>query len=111
MTNGGTDGGIDTLVLKDSGGNYFLVPMEALERGRVPAEQRAEVERAIDAQGDVQGYVVPLAIAGALAFGYGMMAGAGIASYLLDNESDGGSGQTWGQVIDNFVQQGTPKRP
>jgi hypothetical protein len=35
------------LVVKDAEGNYFLVPHETLERGRVPEEQRAEIERLI----------------------------------------------------------------
>lgn len=79
---------IDTLVLKDGEGSYYLVPLEVLERGRVPAEQRAEVERLISEQEDVQGYVVPLAIAGALAFGFGMMAGAAFTTAIL-NETTG----------------------
>lgn len=102
---------VDTLVLKDGEGTYFLVTMDALERGRVPVEQRADVERAIDEQGDVQGYIVPLAIAGALALGFGMMAGASITTYIINSSDDGGSGMTLGQAIEQFGQSGTPKGP
>jgi hypothetical protein len=37
----------NTLVVKDAAGNLFLVPHEMLEQGRVPEEQRAEIERLI----------------------------------------------------------------
>ncbi len=47
------------LVLQDGAGNYFLLPLEVLERGRVPEEQNAEVERLLaEADADVSGYVV-----------------------------------------------------
>jgi hypothetical protein len=48
------------LVVKNGAGDYFVVPQELLERGRVPAEHRAEVERLIAAatQGDIGGYDV-----------------------------------------------------
>ncbi|MGH2587102.1 MAG: hypothetical protein ACRDJE_19490 [Dehalococcoidia bacterium] len=46
-----------TLVLKDQAGNYFLVPQETLEQGRVPEEHTAEVERVFADQGDVQGHI------------------------------------------------------
>ncbi|MGH2588166.1 MAG: hypothetical protein ACRDJE_24880 [Dehalococcoidia bacterium] len=45
-----------SLVLKDEAGNYFLVPQELLEQGRVPEEHTAEIERLIAEQQDVQGY-------------------------------------------------------
>ena len=50
------------LVFKNEVGDYFLVPQEALEEGRVPAEHKAEVERLLaeDTHGgngeDVQGF-------------------------------------------------------
>ena len=51
-----------TLVLKDTAGDYFLVPLETLERGRVPAERRPEIERLIsEHQGDVQGHAMTMA--------------------------------------------------
>jgi hypothetical protein len=53
-----------TLVLQDATENYFLVQVETLERGRVPDAHKAEVERRIAEQGDVQGYVVPVFVAG-----------------------------------------------
>jgi hypothetical protein len=55
-----------TLVFKNAAGDYFLVPQEVLEQGRVPAEHRAEVEQAIAAaqdgagEDDVQGHILPL---------------------------------------------------
>jgi hypothetical protein len=56
-----------TLVLRDDEGNYFLVPQETVEKGRVPAEQKAEIERLIGEQEDVQGHIwhalfTPLAV-------------------------------------------------
>ncbi len=35
------------LVLKDTAGSYFLIARETLERGRVPTEHKAEVERLV----------------------------------------------------------------
>ncbi|MGH2587103.1 MAG: hypothetical protein ACRDJE_19495 [Dehalococcoidia bacterium] len=52
MTNAQTG----TLVLKDTAGNYFLVSQAAVEQGRVPEEQKAEVEQIL-AGADVSGYV------------------------------------------------------
>jgi hypothetical protein len=46
----------DTLVMKDSEGNYFLVPHETVEQGRVPEEQRAEIERLIG-EADTTGHI------------------------------------------------------
>jgi hypothetical protein len=42
-----TEDRIPVLVFKDEGGDYFLVPQELLERGRVPDEHKDEVERRI----------------------------------------------------------------
>jgi len=59
-----------TLVFKDGAGEYYLLPQEALERGRVPEEHKAEVERllatATDAKdgADVQGYFWPILLLG-----------------------------------------------
>ena len=39
----------DMLLLKDEAGDYYVLPQELLERGRVPAEQTAEAERAFAA--------------------------------------------------------------
>ena len=58
-----------TLVLKNQAGDYFLLPQEVLERGRVPDERKAEVEQqvagaevfALIDREDVQGYLAPLA--------------------------------------------------
>ena len=55
-----------SLVLKDATGNYFLLPLEAIEQGRVPAERRDELDQFIAAatQGgtggdDAEGYIWP----------------------------------------------------
>jgi hypothetical protein len=48
-----------TLVLKDEAGHYFLVAQETLERARVPAEHKAELERLLTEPGaDASGYMV-----------------------------------------------------
>lgn len=44
------------LLLKDSEGNYFLLPQETLKRHRVSEEHKAEIEGLIAAERDVQGY-------------------------------------------------------
>jgi hypothetical protein len=69
-----------TLVFKDATGNYFLVPQDALERGRVPEVRKAEVEQIIAAQGsatgdDTEGYILPLIYVAA--FSVGLAAGIG----------------------------------
>ena len=64
------------LVLKDGMGNYFLVPQETLERGRVPEEHKAEVERLISEQhDDVRGHSPALGLGGAIAFMTGILIG------------------------------------
>jgi hypothetical protein len=45
-----------TLVFKDEAGEYYLLPQAALERGRVPAAHRAEIERLAAESGDVSGH-------------------------------------------------------
>ena len=49
----------DLLVLKSEAGEYFVLPQELLERGRVPAEHTADAERAFaSAQAeDVEGHL------------------------------------------------------
>jgi hypothetical protein len=47
----------NTLVLKDQAGEYYLLPQETLERGRIPEEHKVEVEHLIAEQQDVQGYI------------------------------------------------------
>jgi hypothetical protein len=53
-----------TLVLKDGAGNYFLVSEETLEQGRVPEARTPELERILAEQQEVQGYVLPMFVAG-----------------------------------------------
>jgi hypothetical protein len=69
MTDVQTDQPI-TLILKDQTGDYFLVPREVMERHRVPAEQKAEIEQALagatairgDGADDTEGFGLPLVI-------------------------------------------------
>ena len=76
------------LVLKDQVGDYFLLPQETLERGRVPQERKAEIEQLIaERQTDVQGYVgfiahAVISLAQAVAIG----AGALYRQYELSQE-------------------------
>jgi hypothetical protein len=44
-----------SLVVTDRQGNYYLIPTESFERGRVPEERRAEIERAMQ-EHEVIGY-------------------------------------------------------
>lgn len=48
-----------TLVFKSEAGDYFLVPQDSIERGRVPEEYKTEIEGLLaEADEDVSGYVV-----------------------------------------------------
>lgn len=80
MTN--ADAQSSTLVFKDQAGDYFFLPQEALERGRVPEEHRAEVERLVAERDDVSGHVAPIVI-----FFAGALLGGGVSigtmAYLL----------------------------
>jgi len=49
------------MVLRDSAGNYYVLPVEVMERARVPAERIAEVEAAI---GEVTAYAMGSAVGG-----------------------------------------------
>jgi hypothetical protein len=79
-----------TLIFKDRAGGYYLLPQAALERGRVPAERAAEVERliaeskAVEGE-DTQGHFLPLLfLAGCAAFGTGAAIGVGFSDVILD---------------------------
>jgi hypothetical protein len=43
------------LVVRDGAGDYFLLPTDVLERGRVPEARKAEVAQLLD-EPDVSGY-------------------------------------------------------
>lgn len=47
-----------TLVFRDQAGEYYLLSQATLEQGRVPAEQKAEIERIVGevASDDVAGH-------------------------------------------------------
>jgi hypothetical protein len=94
-----TDDAQTAVVLKSAAGDYYMVPLETLLQGRVSEERTTEVERLLSEQQDVQGHVVPLVVAGGLAFGYGVFAGNAIANLIMNrNSGDGGTKQ----LIDAF---------
>jgi hypothetical protein len=103
-----SDEQIDALVFKDQAGEYFIVARETLERGRVPAEGRAEVERLIaEAEGarsndgdDAQGYIWPLIWAAEIAIGAAIIIGWSGPEVPTGPSTGGGSGSG-----------GTPQQP
>src|SRR5436190_22699347 len=66
------------MVLRDADGNYYVLPIEVMERARVPKERVAEVEAAI---GEVTAYSMGGAVGG------GIMELDG--SYLVEEETEG----------------------
>jgi hypothetical protein len=75
------------LVFKSEAGDYFLLPRELLERGRVPEGRKAELAQLIEEQGDVQAYDTQsglrdlVTLVGVLAGG---IAGLSIGSTVVD---------------------------
>ena len=67
------------MVLRDAQGNYYVLPLDVVERARVPAERQAELEAALGG-GEVSGYAMVGAVGG------GIMEVDG--SYLVDEEVD-----------------------
>jgi len=67
------------MVLRDAGGTYYLLPLDVIERARVPVERQAELEAAIGG-GEVSGYSMVGAVGG------GIMDVDG--SYLVNEETD-----------------------
>jgi len=67
------------MVLRDAQGNYYVLPLDVVERARVPAEHQAELEAALGG-GEVSGYSMVGAVGG------GIMEVDG--SYLVDEETD-----------------------
>lgn len=53
-------------MLADQEGNYYLIPIDALQEMRIPDEHRQAVESA--ASGDTQGFVADFAAQNRLAF-------------------------------------------
>ena len=51
-----------TLVLKDGAGDYYLLPLAALERGRVREEDKPRLEQIIAEQDDVHGHLIGLVV-------------------------------------------------
>jgi len=92
-----------TLVLKDEADEYYLVPQATLERGRVPAEHRAELEQLLADSGDVSGH-------SAIGIGIGVgliVVGVGLVIY---GQSIDDSGPTTGQLIQQMVDAGNRVR-
>jgi hypothetical protein len=67
------------MVLRDAQGNYYVLPLDVVERARVPAERQAELEAA-SGGGDVSGYAMVGAVGGGIVEIDG--------SYLVDEETD-----------------------
>ncbi len=67
------------MVLRDAQGHYYVLPLDVVERARVPAERQADLETAIGS-GEVTGYTMVGAVGG------GIMQLDG--SYLVDEETD-----------------------
>jgi hypothetical protein len=67
------------MVLRDGQGNYYVLPLDVIERARVPAERQAELEAAIGS-GEVSGYAMVGAVGGGI-----MQVDA---NYLVDEETD-----------------------
>jgi hypothetical protein len=53
------------MVLRDMDGNYYLLPLDVVQKARVPEESKAEIEAAIGG-GDVAGYDMAGAVAGGI---------------------------------------------
>jgi hypothetical protein len=65
------------MLLRDMEGNYYVLPLDVIERARVPEERKAALEAALGG-GDVAGY----GMAGAVGGGIVELDG----SYLVDEE-------------------------
>jgi hypothetical protein len=74
-----TESQAKAMVLRDAQGNYYVLPLDVVERARVPTERRAELEAAISS-GEVSGY----AMVGAVGGGIVQLD----ASYLVEEETD-----------------------
>ncbi len=53
------------MVLRDAVGNYYVLPLDVVERARVPAERLAEIEAAIG-DDEVSGYSMEGAVGGGI---------------------------------------------
>ena len=51
------------MVLRDADGNYYVLPLDVVERARVPGERVAELE---EAMGEVSGYAMRGAVGGGI---------------------------------------------
>ena len=58
-----TERDVQAMVLRDAVGNYYVLPMDVVERARVPAERQADLEAALSG-GDVTGYAMGGAVGG-----------------------------------------------
>ena len=78
-----------SLVFTDRDQNYYVIPVETFERGRVPAERKAEVEQLMRER-EVTGYYLALAglaFAGGFALGSSFAVGVGFGYYLASANS------------------------
>ena len=71
-----------SLVFADHEQNYYAIPVEVFERGRVPAERKAEVERLMS-EHEVTGYNPGLVVAAAAATGAVAGAGSAVGAFAI----------------------------
>lgn len=86
-------GDIELVVLKDTGGEYYVLPRASLEKARVPSQHRAELERLIAAGSSPESGELDMEELAAVAGGVSSTGRLTISSSLASNISD-----TWGST-------------
>ena len=91
-----------TVVLQDTAGHSFLISPQTLEQGRVPAEQRPDLERLIAAalpseacSDDVHGHILPtlpIIFAGFVAYSVGVVGGFAVTNAVVSSTPEKPSG-------------------
>lgn len=102
------------LVLKSDASDYFVVPRDALERGRVPADKKAEVERLIAqsagapaaAGDDTQGHFWPIVWAAEIAVGVAVIIGWSGPDVPTGPSTGGGGASPGGGAPSRGLNQG-----
>jgi hypothetical protein len=93
------------LVFKDQAGEYYLLPQERLEQGRVAAEHKAEVERLLTEPNDVAGHLFFLGVIVGVAIG-----GATAVATIAHHQSQEGGTMTNAQYFEQVTGQKFPGR-
>jgi len=93
MTTTTTDAESGTLVFKDQAGDYYLLPLTMLQRGRVPEEAKAALEEQLAAMPagatageEVQGYRYSPALVGYIAGVLTTWASYGITRLIMTED-------------------------